>query len=33
MPETTVFFVERESGLAKEVVDADLAELLARDDG
>jgi len=28
-----VFWVERDSGLAKEVVDADLDELLGRDDG
>lgn len=33
MPGDTVFWVERDSGLAKEVVDADLDELLARDDG
>jgi magnesium transporter len=31
--ENTVFWVERDSGLAKEVVDADLDELLGRDDG
>lgn len=30
---TTVFWVERESGAAKEVADPDLDELLARDDG
>jgi magnesium transporter len=33
VPENTVFWVERDSGLAKEVVDADLDELLSRDDG
>jgi magnesium transporter len=33
VPENTVFWVERDSGLAKEVVDADLDELLDRDDG
>jgi Mg2+ and Co2+ transporter CorA len=33
VPENTVFWVERDSGLAKEVVDADLDELLGRDDG
>jgi Mg2+ and Co2+ transporter CorA len=31
--ENTVFWVERDTGLAKEVVDADLHELLGRDDG
>jgi Mg2+ and Co2+ transporter CorA len=31
--ENTVFWVERDTGLAKEVVDADLDELLGRDDG
>jgi magnesium transporter len=33
MRENAVFWVERDSGLAKEVVDADLDELLDRDDG
>ena len=33
MPASTVFWVESESGLAREVVDPDLTQLLARDDG